>query len=195
MSDSEPTAGALRDESADYVVCFDRDFTIDVNPPVSDDREAVPLWWVKQLAHAPEFDHVDVWATGNQRLCGEADIPGFADARALYEDYWTDPVHRRYPSRSGELDVWEPSRQLGLQLIYELYQVYDGTLPLFIVVDDFDLRTLEGFDHYFPWDFVDAVENGQAPLEVGERAFCNTPADSLVCSCTTERSVSITSSE
>lgn len=46
------------------VVCFDRDLTIDINPP--ENKESVPLSLVKYLAH--QVSTVDVWATGNRHL-------------------------------------------------------------------------------------------------------------------------------
>ena len=58
----------------DTVLCFDRDYTIDVN--AHPEYDAVPLAWVKAWAHSPEYDHIDVWATGNQHLITEAQIPG-----------------------------------------------------------------------------------------------------------------------
>ena len=56
------------------VFAFDRDWTVDVNP--NPNKEAVPLEWVRHLAH--ETEHA-VYAIGNQLLADEAAIPGVVD--------------------------------------------------------------------------------------------------------------------
>lgn len=85
------------------VYAFDRDSTVDVNPP-DDGSRAVPLEWIRHLAH--ETDHV-VWATGNQALTDEADIPGDREAVEQYRARWGDPsdhVDRR-PASNLEVQV------------------------------------------------------------------------------------------
>jgi hypothetical protein len=58
-----------------YVLAFDRDWTVDVNPHPH--RDAVPLEWVRYWAHEAEHE---VWAIGNQDLVEEADIPGTVES-------------------------------------------------------------------------------------------------------------------
>jgi len=67
------------------VFAFDRDWTVDVNPHPR--KEAVPLEWVRHLAH--ETDH-PVYAIGNQALADEAAIPGVVDIVGQHPDDWSD---------------------------------------------------------------------------------------------------------
>lgn len=60
------------------VFAFDRDWTVDVNPRPN--RQAVPLDWVRTLAH--ETVH-PVYAIGNQDLADEAVAVSRAAEQAL----------------------------------------------------------------------------------------------------------------
>lgn len=135
------------DESADgaTVFAFDRDFTIDVNPPREDDKDGVPLEWVGHLAHhTSQF----VYATGNQILKNEAKIPGIGE---IVEACGNDPgeAETRFQSR--------PDRRDRVGMLEEIYPGADR----YVVVDDIDLSDMDGWDHFFPWEFVEAVENGE----------------------------------
>lgn len=136
----EYTEGAL-------LFAFDRDHTVDVNPPAGD-RAAVPLAWIRHLAH--ETDHV-VFATGNQTLKTEAEIPGTAEIVHEHPELTVEAANQRSGLFGGRLSRRERVTRLG-----ELYP----TAPERIVVDDVDLSRLEGWTHYFPWDFHDAVRRG-----------------------------------
>lgn len=129
-----------------YVLAFDRDWTVDVNPHPN--REAVPLAWVRHWAHDTEHE---VWAIGNQDLVEEADIPGTVES---------------IRQRDGDIDAlgtkdeygyyeWWPEREHRLHILAELFPDADG----YIVVDDLDLKHVDGWHHYYAWDFVDAVRN------------------------------------
>lgn len=166
------------------ILCFDRDFTVDVNfdqhgvymdgGPV--DAEPVPLAWVKHYAHAVEG--VDVWATGNQHLRNEAAIPGIREARNLWESYHERSVKPVYESRGCH--SYKPGRRDGLRLIQDVYEVYASSEdPLqFVVVDDVDLSDMadEWGEHYFSWDFIDTEE-----WDVENPAFSDIPVTSSDC--------------
>lgn len=135
-----------------YVLAFDRDWTVDVNPHPN--RETVPLEWVRYWAH--ETAH-QVWAIGNQDLVDEADIPGTVES-----------IRRRDDNISvlGELDAngryeWWPERDERLHILAELFPAAEG----YIVVDDLDLSHVDGWEHYYAWDFVKAVRQHTAALE------------------------------
>lgn len=134
-----------------YVLAFDRDWTVDLNPAPG--KRAVPLQWVKHWAH--ETDH-EVWAIGNQRLVDEAEIPGVVEA-----------IRRRDGDIEvlGEQNEWSryeywPEREKRLHILADLFPDAEG----YIVVDDIDLSHVNGWDHYYAWDFVDEVEQGKHPL-------------------------------
>ena len=153
------------------VLCFDRDFTVDVNFDAHrasvelnapGDAEPVPLAWVQHYAHA--VDGVDVWATGNQRLREEAMIPGIREARSLWESRRERGVESVYES-PGYLHDYKPGRRDGLRLIADVYEAAiddaDGDAVSgaveFVVVDDVDLSDMaaEWGEHFFPWEFVE----------------------------------------
>jgi hypothetical protein len=126
------------------VFAFDRDDTVDVNPPPMDDHEAVPLAWIAHLAHRTE--HI-VYATGNQLLKREATIPGTTEILAAHPAYeWpnSDSSNQQYLSRQEQV-----------QLLGELYDDADQH----IVVDDEDLSKLDDWTHYYSWDFVPEARN------------------------------------
>ena len=139
------------------VFAFDRDDTVDVNPPPWDDREAVPLTWIAHLAHRTE--HI-VYATGNQLLKREATIPGTTEILAAHPAYdWPDS------DSSNQLYL---SRQEQVRMLGELYDDADQRT----VVDNVDLSELDGWAHYYSWDFVPAARKDNIVSELP-------PAESL----------------
>lgn len=146
----------------DFVVCFDRDEAVSTNPHPDPKKPAVPLGWVKYLAHAA--DGVDVWATGNQTLREEAAIPGTKRALSLWETLDVEVDGRFSIPDPRRFDL---PRRDRLHVVQDLYTV-GGRDPTFVVVDDVDLGNMarHGWQHFFPWDFVRAVERGEAPLAI-----------------------------
>ena len=144
------------------VLCFDRDFTVSVNP--HPDHRAVPIGWIQWYAHEAE---IPVWATGNQHLRTEAKIPGISEAENAWEEYITGEEYD-YENSQFE-DYIKPRRRDGLRLIQDVYQeAFPDEDFRFIVVDDADVSDLsdEGpWTYYTPWDFVEAVEAGEAGVE------------------------------
>lgn len=158
----------------DVVVCFDRDEAVSTNPHPHPDKPAVPLGWVKYLAHAA--DGVDVWATGNQTLRREAAIPGTARALSLWEALDTEPDDRFSIPDPVRFDL---PRRDRLHVVQDLYTA-GGREPTFVVVDDVDLGNMRrhGWQHFFPWEFVRAVECGEAPIQVpDDHGYADTPYD------------------
>lgn len=136
-----------------YVLAFDRDWTVDVNPHPN--REAVPLEWVRYWAHRAGHE---VWAIGNQDLVEEADIPGTVES-----------IRRRdgHVDALGEQDEygyyeWWPEREERLKILLELFPDAEGH----IVIDDLDLEHVDGWDHYYAWDFVKDVREENVGLSV-----------------------------
>lgn len=134
-----------------YVLAFDRDWTVDVNPHPR--REAVPLEWVRYWAH--EAGH-EVWAIGNQDLVEEADIPGTVES-IRQRDGHVDAL--------GEQDEygyyeWWPEREERPHILTELFPDAEG----YIAVDDLDLAHVDGWEHYHAWDFVEHVRQGEIGL-------------------------------
>ena len=137
------------------VFAFDRDWTVDVNPPPGE-REAVPLTWVRHFAHETEHE---VWAIGNQKLKTEADIPGVIE---LAEQYYDEGIERLGKQNSvGRYEFW-PLRRERLRILAEMFP--DATQH--IVIDDLDLSDVEGWSHYHAWEFVPSVERGEIPVQV-----------------------------
>ena len=130
------------------VFAFDRDWTVDVNPHPRHD--AVPLEWVRHLAH--ETDHA-VYAIGNQTLAEEAAIPGVVDIVGRHGDAWDEWLGDKQPD--GYYEQF-PTRRERLSLIADLHPDADG----YVVVDDLDLSDVDGWEHYHAWDFVPAVQQG-----------------------------------
>ncbi|KOX91627.1 adaptin protein [Haloarcula rubripromontorii] len=150
------------DTTNGVVLCFDRDHTVSVNG--HPEKRAVPIGWIQYWAHVLE---IPVWASGNQHLRVEAEIPGISEGEHLWESY-IDGDEYNYENSQFK-DFHKPRRRDGLRLIQDLYQ---ETFPdedfRFIVVDDADVSDLEDegpWCHYFPWDFVEAVESGDFALE------------------------------
>lgn len=159
------------------VVCFDRDDAVSVNPHPDPDKRMVPLAWVKYLAH--EDPEVDVWATGNQALRGEAAIPGIDRAIEIWQSLDLE-MDGRYST--PDLTRYEVPRRDRLHLVEDLYGTTDADIE-FVVVDDVDLSNMAkyGWQHYFPWDFVDAVEEGTAPVSIPDgHEFTDEPFDGEV---------------
>ncbi|MDL0134061.1 HEAT repeat domain-containing protein [Halobacterium salinarum] len=134
-----------------YVLAFDRDWTVDVNPHPH--REAVPLEWVRYWAHRAGHE---VWAIGNQDLVDEADIPGTVES-VRQRDGHVDAL--------GEQDEygyyeWWPEREERLHILAELFPDAEG----YIAVDDLDLGHVDGWEHYHAWDFVEHVRQGELGL-------------------------------
>lgn len=144
------------------VLCFDRDDTLSVNP--HPDHRAVPIGYVQWYAHELE---IPVWATGNQHLRTEAKIPGIREAEHAWEAYLEG---EEYVYENSEFENYiKPRRRDGLRLIQDLYQsTYPDEDFRFVVVDDADVSDLEDegpWTHYFPWNFVEAVEDDDFALE------------------------------
>lgn len=136
--------------AADSVVfAFDRDYTVDVNPPRGQEREPVPLTWVAYLAHRTK--HI-VYATGNQLLKQEASVPGTADIINAHPDI----------EGSAENTDLRPDRSERLGLLADLYTDAER----FVVVDDEDLSALSLWEHYYSWAFVPAANNGEIVTEL-----------------------------
>jgi len=135
------------------VFAFDRDHTVDVSP--HPENSVVPLEWVAYIAH--ETKH-EVWAIGNQDLKQEADIPGLQEAIRRLDNDWYDILGDR--ADEDWFDEW-PTRRERVRMLEELFPAAEA----YIVVDDSDLSDLEGWIHYFAWDFVDAAESGELDLD------------------------------
>jgi len=136
------------------VFAFDRDWTVDVNPHPR--HEAVPLEWVRHLAH--ETDHA-VYAIGNQTLAEEAAIPGVVDIVGHHDDAWEEWLGDK--QRDGYYEQF-PTRRERLALIADLHADADG----YVVVDDLDLSDVDGWDHYHAWELVPAVRQGNIDPEL-----------------------------
>jgi hypothetical protein len=162
------------------VFAFDRDWTVDVNPHPG--HEAVPLEWVRHLAH--ETPHA-VYAIGNQTLAEEAAIPGVVDVVGRHPDDWNRWLGEKRPD--GRYEEF-PRRRERLSLIADLHQDADG----YVVVDDLDLSDVDLWEHYHAWEFVPAVERGEIHPDLpwvrdpvtdgGASARCVEPADATALS-------------
>ncbi|WP_164471663.1 adaptin protein [Halosimplex salinum] len=157
------------------ILAFDRDDTVDVNPPA--DREAVPLAWLRAF---DDQDAVEVWAIGNQRLRYEAGVPGVPELLAELGD-------SRVRSRllAGMMLVeWRLHGYPGLRSMFAAAAPYvdSGMLPTreerlrlladlrentteYVVVDDIDRSHVDGWTHYYPWEFVEAIRAGTLDLD------------------------------
>jgi hypothetical protein len=160
------------------VVCFDRDWTVSVNP--HPERESVPLSWVKHFAH--ERPDVDVWAAGNQRLRAEAAIPGVDAAKRMRADLRTPETDDAIVDPVTGQDVSQPetspSRRDRLRLVRALYADLTDAVDQFLVVDDVGLTDMEpeGWTHYHSWEFVPAAA-GETPVAAPDSTpFTDTPA-------------------
>lgn len=135
-----------------YVLAFDRDWTVDLNPHPR--REAVPLRWVRYWAH--ETAH-EVWAIGNQDLVEEADIPGTVESIRRRDGH----IDALGPTdESGDYDWW-PDRETRLHILAELFP----DAAEYVVIDDLDLSHVDGWIHYHAWDFLEAIEAGDLDIQ------------------------------
>lgn len=163
----------------DTVVCFDRDYTVNVN--AYEDKEAVPLALVKRLAHST--DNVHVWAIGNLHLKREARIPGIDDAVPLWEEHNSSDVFDTY-SRSTIAYSERLARSDRLRVIHDLYRAseLDHDSIAFLVIDDIDLTELEPeWEHYTAWDFMPRVRDGEFSFTDSVGEFNDTGANSEAC--------------
>lgn len=144
------------------VLCFDRDDTLSVNP--HPDHRAVPIGWVQFFAHQTD---IPVWASGNQHLRVEAEIPGIREAEMAWEEI-LDNGEYNYENSQFE-DYIKPRRRDGLRLVQDVYETaFPDEDFRFVVVDDADVSDLEDegpWTWYAPWEFVEAVEDGNFALE------------------------------
>ena len=154
---------------------FDRDDT--VIPPLLDGKEdiegLIPINVVRRLAH--ETPH-HVWATGNQRLTSEAEIPGLEEAKKRWNACFDGVVEDCYECKSVKKrgvedgttladdgdDIWnvnetweKPTRRDGLRIIKDLYVDEYESPPDFVVIDNIDLSDMEteGIEYCKPADF------------------------------------------
>lgn len=140
------------------VFAFDRDWTVDVNP--HPEEESVPLEWVRHLSEDPRHD---VYAIGSRLLADEASIPDLVNVVHRHPDHsdrWLgEPTGSGIPERL-------PTREEGLPLIADLHPEAEK----YVVVDDLDLSYVDGWTHYYPWEFVEAVETGACEVNLARRA-------------------------
>jgi hypothetical protein len=150
------------DTTNGVVLCFDRDRTVSVNP--HPDHRAVPIGHIQWWAHVQE---IPVWASGNQHLRVECEIPGIREAEELWEEYIAGEEYEYQNSQFD--DFHKPRRRDGLRLIQDVYQeAFPDEDFRFVVVDDANVSDLEEegpWTYYAPWEFVEAVENGEAGVE------------------------------
>ena len=136
------------------VLAFDRDWTVDLNPHPM--YEAVPLPYVKYWNE--QTDH-EVWATGNQLLVNEAEIPGTLESvRRLHGDI---SAFGEKNERTGRYENW-PQRETRLKILERLFPDADE----YIVIDDLDLSHVDNWNHYYAWDFMEALRDGKLNLEM-----------------------------
>lgn len=135
------------------ILCFDRDQTLDINPPP--DKKVVPLSWVQFFAHKTD-GKIDVWATGNRQLQIEAGIPTPYEANRMLID-------QGY-SVNKSLNF----RRDGLDIIEKLYtNIYSDVQ--FIVVDDENLTTFSNKKHwvwYRPNKFYNNIKSISDNLDI-----------------------------
>lgn len=188
-----PIGTMNRPEDVTHVVAFDRDYTIDVNfdsAVVSvehgvADPEPVPLRWVKHWAH--DDPSVDVWASGNQHLRNEAEIPGIEEARQVWESKMGYDAEDRY--ENAGYHSYKPQRRDGLRLIRDCYE---DTSIEFIVVDDVNLRDMDHWEYYTPWNFVEWQRGGHTGLsDPSGTSYTGTSVESKACDEDLQRHASV----
>lgn len=145
---------------------------------------AVPLERLERLAR--ETDH-EVWATGDQSLALEAEMPGDDEALARYRERWGDPTDHAEDWLVGEkwadrpptapdpdvvtaLAAYEreghrPARHQRLRLLSALFPDADH-----VAVCDRNVGYLEGWRSYYPWEFRAALEDGLINTELPLKA-------------------------
>lgn len=129
MEVEEPPPLDVEDEGRTILFAFDRDATVSVGTPPG----PVPLEYVEHLAHGT---HHEVYATGNQMLRKEAEIPGVADIA----------------ENTG--DIRRISRRQGLKMVRNHVDA-----DRYVVVDDVDVSDVEGYRYYSPERFYVAVRD------------------------------------
>ncbi len=158
------------------ILAVDRDDTVDVNPPA--DREAVPLAWLRAF---DDGDAVEVWAIGNQRLRYEAGVPGVPE---LLAELGVSRVRSRILAGMMRIE-WHLHGYPGLRTMFAATapRVDSGMMPTrderlrlltdlrdgaaaYVVVDDVDRSHVDGWTHYYPWEFVEAVRDGTVVFDV-----------------------------
>jgi hypothetical protein len=96
----------------------------------------------------------------------ETETPGIREAERLWEELEGDEYE--YENSEFENHI-KPRRRDGLRLVRDVYEAaYPDEDFQFIVVDDVDVSDLEEegpWTYYTPWQFVEAVENGEAKVE------------------------------
>lgn len=170
-----------------FVFAFDRDDAVTSSPKTG----PVPIEWVRYLAH--ETDH-EVWATGNQALKEEANVPGTEEMIELYRERWGDPrahfegrTHPKVERREGlPADAPDPDVVSAVYL-HEGHPAPRGftsgdsldrdqrlrlLAALFpnhdehVVIDNKYLGYLTEWTHYYPDEFVELVETLDPLLEL-----------------------------
>jgi hypothetical protein len=140
---SVPGSDAAIDCTIDALL-LDRDQTMDCS---TYDPGPVPKRGVDKLK-------TTVWATGNQRLKDELDIPGLVEARHYWEELYQCDIETVYSSYGGDRITKnghrKPSREEGVMTVRDLYDPQDRI----VVVDDVDLSGIDGVEHYFPEEVV-----------------------------------------
>jgi hypothetical protein len=123
---------------------LDRDRTMDCS---TYNPGPVPARGVDKLA-------TTLWATGNQKLKDELDIPGLVEARHYWEELYQCDIETVYSSYEGDRITKKghpkPSRKEGVKTVRDLYDPQDRV----VVVDDIDLSGIDGVEHYFPEEVV-----------------------------------------
>ena len=188
--------GESNGDPPDLVICFDRDSTVSVRPSTREGHRAVPLAWLKYLAHDERAANVDVWATGNQRLREEAMIPGVAEAVACWKHrFLGSPTAKSGDGGYDRMDTDppRPRRRDRLRIVADLYRDEasdggggddgDGATddPAFAVVDDVSMKDLhrEGIEHFLPWVFCALVEDTDGRPEILDDVGVSLPLDEL----------------
>jgi hypothetical protein len=169
---------------------FDRDDTVTSSP---EKTGPVPVEWVRHLAH--DTGH-EVWATGNQKLKDEADLPGVEEMVDLSTERWGDPKEHFRQRSHPKLERREgvPADAPDPDVVTTLYLREDNPVPrgfptddsldreqrlrllaaLFpdcdkrVVVDNKYLDHLDEWVHYYPGEFVEFVETLGPLLDVAE---------------------------
>jgi len=136
-------------DDPEFVLAFDRDKTVSVNP--HPDKDAIPLEWVRTLGSE---ENCAVYATGNQMLREEGGIPGIEELVDEHPTAEVEPI-----DDDSQIAGYYPMRRERLEILADLYP--DAEL---IVVDDIDLSDVNGWTHYYSWDFAAAVRSGELTL-------------------------------
>lgn len=125
-----------------FVFCFDRDATVSSGEP----EGPVDLYRVRHLHFRTEND---VWAIGNQKLKGEAEIPGIAEAKERVSPEALESVDLD----EGTVHAGFPARKNRLRLVEALYS---GEGVTFVHIDDCDVGagSWYGWIYFTPGQFA-----------------------------------------